>query len=371
MTDTLGYYQILEIPPTADYEMIKNAYRQKAKIWHPDSNQSAEAVKVFQKLTEAHDVLSNQTLRQRYDILSLCCLANNFPRLDKLELISDGFEDVNLRAFNQKVIRADLFHYNQQNTMQAITQDRALQLCFHNSLINWCCGWWHPKAFGLNLHNIIHNFIFPVDNNQSCRLLLINMLVHADAKRFDKAAACGLAACDFLPVAAQKIVRDFVAGFGVALKRSKAWNIAYLRLVQLIAPLVGIGILFLLILVFYEFRGQDSSTINYYQNVDLGHGNKTIDDVVVGKVISIPVDKSDVSKLYHLNRDVAVMYGPSEQFDVLLNAPRGTTVRLTGITPDNIWGRIMIDNGEMGFVPLQVLTKGIGNEIPFGSSIIK
>ena len=63
------------------------------------------------------------------------------------------------------------------------------------------------------------------------------------------------------------------------------------------------------------------------------------------------------------------MYGPSEDFDRLKQLPAGTTVRLTGMSPDNIWGRIMLDNGEMGFVYLDSLKKGVGKPIPDFSRI--
>ena len=65
------------------------------------------------------------------------------------------------------------------------------------------------------------------------------------------------------------------------------------------------------------------------------------------------------------------MYGPSSDFDIVKTLAEGTTVRLTGYTPDNIWGRILIDNGESGFVKLSDIEQGKGNDIPFGSAIIE
>jgi hypothetical protein len=63
------------------------------------------------------------------------------------------------------------------------------------------------------------------------------------------------------------------------------------------------------------------------------------------------------------------MYGPDKNFDVLAELSSGTTVRLTGYTPDEEWLRVMIDNGEMGFIPAGSLKKGIGKEIPENSKI--
>ena len=64
------------------------------------------------------------------------------------------------------------------------------------------------------------------------------------------------------------------------------------------------------------------------------------------------------------------MYGPSEEFDAIKTLKKDTTVRFTGYTPDNVWARVMIDNGELGFVPFSCVEQGIGKEIPFGSKII-
>ena len=63
------------------------------------------------------------------------------------------------------------------------------------------------------------------------------------------------------------------------------------------------------------------------------------------------------------------MYGPSDEFDVLATGKRGQTVRVTGYSPDEEWFRVMLDNGEMGFITKQNLKKGIGLEIPSGSKI--
>lgn len=63
-----NYYTILEIPESASAEMIKNAYRNLAKRWHPDLNpndQVAEAM--FMDIKEAYNVLSNAIKRNYYD----------------------------------------------------------------------------------------------------------------------------------------------------------------------------------------------------------------------------------------------------------------------------------------------------------------
>ena len=59
------YYNILEVPETANADEIKKAYRKKSKEFHPDVNPDGEAQ--FKKIAEAYDVLSDPDKKQRYD----------------------------------------------------------------------------------------------------------------------------------------------------------------------------------------------------------------------------------------------------------------------------------------------------------------
>ena len=113
----------------------------------------------------------------------------------------------------------------------------------------------------------------------------------------------------------------------------------------------------------------DKKEITYYQEVDFHERGTGVDDMVVAKILNIPVDRGDRKQLYHLQTTEKVMYGPSDDFDVLETVAAGTTVRLTGISPDEIWARVMLDSGDMGFVRKERLAPGIGNEIPEFSRI--
>lgn len=68
MATKRDYYEILGVATTADADDIKKAYRKLAMQHHPDRNpgdKSAEAK--FREATEAYEVLSDNTKRQRYD----------------------------------------------------------------------------------------------------------------------------------------------------------------------------------------------------------------------------------------------------------------------------------------------------------------
>jgi hypothetical protein len=79
-----SYYRILEVPENASDEEIRKAYRSKAKLYHPDVNQSPDAHSRFVLLTVAYDNLINRHKRRSYD--------------QKKESPSDPF-----RAYNQWV----------------------------------------------------------------------------------------------------------------------------------------------------------------------------------------------------------------------------------------------------------------------------
>jgi molecular chaperone DnaJ len=64
------YYEVLSISKTASGEEIKRSYRRLAMKYHPDRNSGdgkAEAEIKFKECSEAYEVLSDETKRQRYD----------------------------------------------------------------------------------------------------------------------------------------------------------------------------------------------------------------------------------------------------------------------------------------------------------------
>jgi len=63
----MDYYTVLGVAKTASQEEIKRAYKKLAIKYHPDKNDSEEAVKKFKEVAEAHEVLSDETKRTQYD----------------------------------------------------------------------------------------------------------------------------------------------------------------------------------------------------------------------------------------------------------------------------------------------------------------
>lgn len=62
------YYNLLNVSKSASADEIKKAYRKLAIKWHPDKNKGdASAEEKFKKISEAYDVLSDDTKRSQYD----------------------------------------------------------------------------------------------------------------------------------------------------------------------------------------------------------------------------------------------------------------------------------------------------------------
>lgn len=62
------YYQILDVDNNATIEQIRRAFRRKAKECHPDISKDSDSKERFQKLNEAHQILTDPNKRRLYDI---------------------------------------------------------------------------------------------------------------------------------------------------------------------------------------------------------------------------------------------------------------------------------------------------------------
>ncbi len=67
------HYLVLGVSPSANTDMIKNAYRKLSKIYHPDVYQGdpEKAQEMMVAITKAYEVLSDPKQRQEYDNVGL------------------------------------------------------------------------------------------------------------------------------------------------------------------------------------------------------------------------------------------------------------------------------------------------------------
>lgn len=64
----INFYEVLEVSQTATKEEIQKAYKQKAKVFHPDKNNNSESSNYsFKQIEQAKDCLSDPASRSKYD----------------------------------------------------------------------------------------------------------------------------------------------------------------------------------------------------------------------------------------------------------------------------------------------------------------
>src|SRR5208337_2611226 len=66
LQSTVNYYDLLQINPKAEIETIERVYRILASRYHPDNQQTGDAVR-FRMLTEAYQLLKDPVKRKEYD----------------------------------------------------------------------------------------------------------------------------------------------------------------------------------------------------------------------------------------------------------------------------------------------------------------
>lgn len=67
---TIGsFYELLDVPSTADPETLRKAYRRMARRYHPDVNASSDAHETMARLNEAYKTLSDPERRAEYDAM--------------------------------------------------------------------------------------------------------------------------------------------------------------------------------------------------------------------------------------------------------------------------------------------------------------
>ena len=377
--DALGYYETLEVSPDAGAETIKQQYHMLAKKWHPDRNEGEEAAARFQKISVAYNLLKDNDSRLKYDLLSQAYDASHFPDINNLKIYTNraGYQEVDLRHIRLTQITGKIVNYTQKEMTEICNYKEAKKFVLKISLQNWLLGWWSLSGIIANIQAINYNYKKALaDYAGNFTLLCHNMLAYAQEQRYNEAHACARLALRYANPRQKQLVEQYMETLPYQREYIfPQWKPTAFRIPQLIAPMILLFALMLFgsskVVTMEEFNRlwATDNKMNYFQEVRFQGGGQTVDDMVVSKVVSIPIDTESFGNLYHLTRNTQVMYGPDENFDVLAQLPMGTTVRLTGYTPDEQWARIMIDNGEMGFVLYRDIAKGMDKDIPEDSKI--
>jgi hypothetical protein len=60
-------YQVLQLDPMAEQEVVDAAYKRLALKYHPDTSKAPDASERMREIIEAHGVLTDPKKRERYD----------------------------------------------------------------------------------------------------------------------------------------------------------------------------------------------------------------------------------------------------------------------------------------------------------------
>jgi len=82
--DWKNYYEVLQVIPGAESEVIDGAYKKLVTKYHPDNKNTGNADK-FRLIHEAHDILSDPAKKKEYD----AAYRNSFKVRDEYQIVSE------------------------------------------------------------------------------------------------------------------------------------------------------------------------------------------------------------------------------------------------------------------------------------------
>ena len=109
--DSRGYYALLGVSQSANFQEIKKSYRKLAKKYHPDRNKSPLAEETIKKINEAFEILSDRRKRKQYDLEA----ANIYDADDSFEEKEDNLSEQisrNSHHFKKPESKSNLGHDN-------------------------------------------------------------------------------------------------------------------------------------------------------------------------------------------------------------------------------------------------------------------
>lgn len=109
--DSRGYYALLGVSQSANFQEIKKSYRKLAKKYHPDRNKSPLAEETIKKINEAFEILSDRRKRKQYDLEASNIYDANDSFEEKEENLSEQIPR-NSHSFKKPEPKSNLGHDN-------------------------------------------------------------------------------------------------------------------------------------------------------------------------------------------------------------------------------------------------------------------
>eukprot|EP00759_Apiculatamorpha_spiralis_P008084 PhF_6_TR15061/c3_g1_i1/m.23666 len=137
MVKETKFYDLLGVPPTADEDTLKRAYRKLALKYHPDKNTEPGAQDKFKEISVAYEVLSDADKRKRYDQFGEKGVDNEMAGVDPTDIFAQFFGGGGRRNRGEPKPK-DIVHelpvpleafYTGKVSKLAVTRDRFCSQC--------------------------------------------------------------------------------------------------------------------------------------------------------------------------------------------------------------------------------------------------
>jgi len=380
--DALGYYQVLNIQPTDDATLIKRQYYQLAKYWHPDHNEAANALEMFQKVSVAYDVLKDAETRLQYDLLSAVYDAKDFPTLGSLKIYKNqhGQDDAALRVLKQQLVKAKIKTATIEERKDICNFKEAASMVLNTSVSNWLKGWWAPNGWHKTLAALKYNYhsVYATDAD-NLKLLIHNAVAYQQENNTQMAWIYANQAVLLAQMHGhfrlQSLLNDFIKMLNLKPQKTvrlPRWQAQELKYRQWLMPAVIGAVLLAVVIATAVLTGSlgfMNHSQSYYQEREFSGGSLMSYDMIDSQIMKVDSDPTSTEYLYHLRRACPIYYGPDDRYDQMTMGTENQTVRVVGWTANKKWYKIVIDNGETGFVHYSHLEKGLGSPVPMRSHV--
>lgn len=145
-TDPKGYYRMLGVVPGATVDVIKAAYRRRAKDLHPDKNPRSDARDEFQRLSEAYHTLSDAKARATYDSGRLKSPSADREPYRPVACCTCGKVAAQPRFLIFPTVQGRLFRSATGSVEGVFCRRCADATALRIALRTWLTGWWSLPA---------------------------------------------------------------------------------------------------------------------------------------------------------------------------------------------------------------------------------
>ena len=341
--DPLGFYAALGVDPSADVNVMKQAYRERAKALHPDANSSTTALVEFRKVTEAWETLRNTSKRAQYDQGVAAVNEQTNPSLFPCSRCGQVTAQPRYVVFRQ--VKSYLVWAKTTRQEGIFCRSCADRVAAGSSTVTWLLGWWSIPGLILTPLVLLGNLLGgkkPDDAN--ARLLLgqaraflyrgdvdVAQGVAYQAARYAKAAGFANSAATLTQMArgngAPKRLKN----------RWRAWTgVAFYAqlLPMLVLPLAATSVVLTFL---WKPTPQEQAVAS---------GDIIADTPVVGELRHVAVDA------------LKLRVQPKEGAPVLTLLDRFAMVTVVAPTESKSWIQIRTAKGVEGFVPTLSLYGG-------------